>query len=178
MGLFFVYTGAVFAVAWPGYLQRKKEGYGGRRSPVGTVLSRPSRQARQPRTSCLADSQALCLLCLCPAFALPLPCLRQVFCVFNTTATEATMSSFQFLTFCVYLFFAVWDFIFRCPSSKTIFRWLRTNRHRGLRLAQRGLLGAFLVWDYPASKAAHRARKADSPRSKKMSRSPKPIQPF
>lgn len=45
--------------------------------------------ARRVRT---AYSRTLCL-----------PCLRQVFCASNTTATEATMSSPQFLTFCVYV---------------------------------------------------------------------------
>ena len=41
---------------WPRLVisREKKEGVRGRRSPVGTVLSRPSRQARPPRTLCQA----------------------------------------------------------------------------------------------------------------------------
>ncbi len=41
-----------------------------------------------------------------PAYSrtLCLPCLRQVFCTFNTSATDTIMSSIYFFTFCVYVF--------------------------------------------------------------------------
>lgn len=46
-----------------------------------------------PRRVWTAYSRTLCL-----------PCLRQVFCTFNTSATDTIMSSVYFFTFCVYVF--------------------------------------------------------------------------
>ena len=77
MGLFFVYCSVNFEVALAGYGSGKKRGNRG--------LS-PAQSARRTagRSAC--------------------PAQRQVFSAFYTTATGLYMSSFLFLTFCVYVF--------------------------------------------------------------------------
>ena len=98
---------------------------------------------------CSADSRVLCL-----------PCLKAgIFC-FNTTATDLVMSSFLFLTFCVYVFRCLGLHFSVSILSKLSFGGFylrRTNLHRGLTLAQQGWSGASVVsLPYPALKTAHR----------------------
>ena len=69
-----------------------------------------------PRTKCTADSRALCL-----------PCLKAgIFC-FYTTAAGPYMSSFLFLTFCVYVFCCLGLHFTAVPVSYPFFRWLCTG---------------------------------------------------
>ena len=89
-----------------------------------------------------------------------LPCLKAgIFC-FNTTATDLVMSSFLFLTFCVYVFRCLGLHFSVSILSKLSFGGFylrRTNLHRGLTLAQQGWSGASVVsLPYPALKTAHR----------------------
>ena len=87
---------------------------GAERSPTGEL--HPRRQAGLPRQMYTADSRALCL-----------PCLKAgIFC-FNTTATTAYMSSFLFLTFCVYVFSLFGTSFFSRSSFKSVLRWLFTG---------------------------------------------------
>ena len=103
--------------------------------------------ARRVRT---AYSRTLCL-----------PCLKAGFFCFNTTATDLYMSSFLFLTFCVYVFLCLGlhfqPFLFQTRSSDG-FYLCRTSLNRSLTLAQQGGFAASLVsLPYLASKTAHRA---------------------